>query len=134
MEAQKTVENNMDDILDRSLYLNWFGVYDTYGKLLKRPLDENSCLDEGDFDQDLVDAQEYWDELNKAVVFPDFYHDDQIGIVSLLRNDKLGITLTVLNIEDYRNVKFIEADSLRELLEKFPELKQYINKKTIEKI
>jgi len=56
-----------------------------------------------------------------------FYFDDQIGIVSLLRNDNLEITLTVLNIGSERHIEFIEAKTLGELLLKFPSLQQFIN-------
>ena len=127
------VKKNNEEILDTPLYINWFGVYSECGQLMERPKQENSCV-YPDFDQDVKDGQEYYDTLNKAVIFPDFYEDDKIGIVTLLRNDNLEITLTVLNIDKERHVEFIEAKTIGELLLKFPLLKQYVNDKVISKL
>lgn len=123
---EKEIKRTEEEILETPLYLNWFGVYSEYGQLMKRPVSEDSCF-YPDYDPDLKDAQEYWDTLNKAVIFPDFYVDDQIGIVSLLRNDNLEITLTVLNIDNERHLEFVEAKTLGELLLKFPLLQQFVN-------
>lgn len=123
----REIKKTFEEILNTHLYLNWFGVYSEFGNLLKRPRQEDSCFDEGEFDQDIKDGQDYYDKLKNAVIFPDFYQDDQIGIVTLLRNDKLEITLTALNISDERNVEFVEAKTLGELLLRFPLLKQYVN-------
>lgn len=128
MEAsvkEKEVKKTNEKILETPLYLNWFGVYTHDGKILERPTQEKSCF-YPDFDQDVADGQEHWDMLKKAVIFPDFYLDDQIGIVSLLRNDNLEITLTVLNIGSERYIEFVEAKTIGELLLKFPLLKQYV--------
>jgi len=129
VELKRTEE----EILETPLYLNWFGVYTEFGELMERPKQENSCF-YPDFDQDIEDGQKYYDELKKALVFPDFYFDDQIGIVSLLRNDNLEITLTILNIGSERHIEFVEAKTLGELLLKFPSLQQYINDKVNRKL
>ncbi len=122
VELKRTEE----EILETPLYLNWFGVYSEDGKLMKRPRQEDSCF-YPDCYEDMSDIQEHWDLLNKAVIFPDFYHDDQIGIVSLLRNDNLEITLTLLNIGSERYIEFVEVKTLGELLLKFPSLQQFVN-------
>jgi hypothetical protein len=120
----KTVVS-ISDIMQSKLYINWFIVCDSFGNIIKRPKQENSCF-YPDFDQDIEDGQKQYDQLKEALIFPDFYIDDQIGVVSLLRNDKLQITITVINIDSETEIKFIEAETLGELLNKFPKLKQFI--------
>jgi len=129
----KNTKRTMQEILETQLFLNWFGVFTEDGVLLKRPKQEDSCF-YPDYDPDIDDAIVYYEKRKQSVVFPDFYLDNQIGIVSLLRNDKLEITITVLNINDNRNIKFIEAENLGQLLNKFPKLKQYIKKDVLKQL
>jgi hypothetical protein len=124
-QALNKTDVSISDMLDYPLYLNWFILCDSCGNILNRPKQENSCI-YPDFDQDIEDGQKHYDELKKALIFPDFYIDDQIGIVTLLRNDLLDITLTVLNIHNELQVKFIECNNLGELLNKFPNLKDFV--------
>ena len=116
---------SISDVLHYPLYLNWFLVCDDYGNVLKRPKQENSCF-YPDFDQDIYEDQQHYDLLKKAIIFTDFYIDEQIDELSLLRNDILEITLTVINIDDINKIRFIEANTLGELLTKFPNLKDFV--------
>jgi len=121
-----TIEiKNKKEILETPLFLHWFGVYSHCNKPLKRPRQEDGCM-YPDFDSDIADSIEHYEKLKKSVIFPDFYLDDQIGIVSLLRNDNLNITLTVLNLGSERFVEFVGLQNLGDLLFNYPKLKKYL--------
>lgn len=132
--ANTNKKRNYQEVLETKLYINWFVVW-IAGNVWERPTQETSAF-YPEFDPDTEMLQRDYDKMKQALVFPNFYLDDQIGIVSLLRNDDLEITLTVLNLKDtaHDSIEFVEAKNLGELLVKFPFLQQYIKGEVLDEL
>lgn len=117
------VKNTSQDILNQRLLPNFFGLFYTCeGYRLKEPCQADYDFDIADFSWD----KDFWMELREAVIFPDFEIDEEISDLTLIRNEKLGITLSIVNVSEEVNFRFIEADTIGELINKFPDLKQYV--------
>lgn len=104
----------IEEFFNRKLVLNMFGVYDKFGKLMLKPVMND--------DFDYIESLEYYNELSKTILFADFYIDDEIGELTLLRNDILGITVALIHKDDESKLEFIGEKTVGELLKKYPGL------------
>jgi hypothetical protein len=100
----------------QKLLLNMFGVYDKFGTLLQEPVMKD------EFDTDYIESLEYYNELTKTILFADFYIDEEIGELTLLRNDVLGITIPIIHKDNVFKLEFIGEKTVRDLVEKYPSL------------
>jgi hypothetical protein len=106
----------VEEFFKRKLVLNMFGVYDKFGKLLLKPVMKD------EFDINYVESIKYYNELSKTILFTDFYIDDEIGELTLLRNDILGITIAIIHKDNESKLEFVGEKTIGDLLEKYPSL------------
>ncbi|MDI1304168.1 MAG: hypothetical protein PSX42_04875 [bacterium] len=93
-----------------------FGAYDKFGNLLLKPVVDD------EFDMYDVESLEFYNEHSKSFLFPDFYIDEEIRELTLLRNDILGITITVIHKNNESNLEFIGEKTIGDLVRKYPSL------------
>lgn len=110
------VNRVLRDFFEQKLLLNMFGVYDKFGKLLLKPVMKD------EFDINYVESIKYYNELSKTILFTDFYIDDEIGELTLLRNDILGITIAIIHKDNESKLEFVGEKTIGDLLEKYPSL------------
>jgi hypothetical protein len=104
------------DFFKRKLLLNMFGVYDKFGVLLLKPVMKD------EFDVNYEESIEYYNELSETILFTDFYIDEEIGELTLLRNDVLGITIAIIHRDNESKLEFIGEKTIGDLVEKYPSL------------
>lgn len=113
------VNRVLRDFFEQKLLLNMFGVYDKFGRVLLEPEMKD------DIDLDYIESLEYYNELTKTVLFADFYIDEEIGELTLLRNDVLEITITIIHKDDESKLEFIGEKTIGDLINKYPSLLKY---------
>jgi hypothetical protein len=115
------VNRVLKEFFKQKLLLNMFGVYDKFGRLLLEPV----MNDEDEFDLDYILSLEYYNELSKTILFADFYIDEEIGELTLLRNDVLEITIAIIHRDNESKLEFIGEKTIGDLVEKYPSLLKY---------
>lgn len=110
------VSRVLTQFFKQKLLLNMFGVYDKFGSLLQKPVMKD------EFDTDCIESLEYYNELTKTILFADFYIDEEIGELTLLRNDVLGITIPIIHKGNEFKLEFIGEKTIGDLVEKYPSL------------
>jgi hypothetical protein len=115
----RRVNKVLRDFFNQKLLLNMFGVYDKLGSLLLEPEMKE------DIDLDYIESLEYYNEVTQTVLFADFYIDDEIGELTLLRNDVLEITIALIHKDDESKLEFIGEKTIGDLINKYPSLLKY---------
>lgn len=108
------VDGLLTEFFKQKLLLKMFGAYDKFGNLQLKPVMNDEV------DIDYVESLEYYNELSKSILFPDFYIDEEIRELTLLRNDMLGITVAIIHIDDESKLEFIGEKTIGDLARKHP--------------
>lgn len=105
------------DFFKQKLLLNMFVVCDEFGLLPKPEL-------KYELDINYLQSLEYYNRLSKTILFLDFYIHNEARDMTLLKNDKLGITIVLVDIEDSDRyeLEFIGVKTIGDLVGKYPDL------------